>query len=344
MKDLYPTIQDWMTKQEPFAIATVIKTWGSSPRPIGSSMIITKSMEMAGSVSGGCVEGSVLKAAKEVLESGMSKELKFGIADEEAWEVGLSCGGKVEVFLEKCPAFNANKKEQVVWQKLSGCFENNKACILVTKLEEAIGYHTLLLPNGEFFGQKMPEEVHEMALKSYRERKHQIVEVESGKYFIQVFPHKSQMLIIGAAHITSILVQLAKLFDFETIVIDPRSVFTNKTTFSIPPDQMHDCYPEEILNKFVLDSYSYAVVLSHDPKIDDPALQILLNSDIAYIGALGSRKTHAKRVARLKEAGFSENAMTRIHAPIGIDINAKRPKEIALSIMGEVVKIQNEFR
>ena len=151
------------------------------------------------------------------------------------------------------------------------------------------------------------------------------------------------MIIIGAAHITVDLVQLANMYGFETIVIDPRGIFSNKTQFTLPPDKIFEQYPSEVLGNYQLDAYTYAVVLSHDPKIDDNALHILLRSKVGYIGALGSRKTQAKRVARLQEAGFSEEEIGKIHSPVGVSINAKTPKEIALSIMAEVIQVKNEY-
>ena len=151
------------------------------------------------------------------------------------------------------------------------------------------------------------------------------------------------MIIIGAAHITADLVQLGHEFDFETIVIDPRGIFAKNTTFAVKPDRISEKYPSEVLNDFELDPYTYAVILSHDPKIDDNALQILLRSKVAYIGALGSRKTHEKRTARLKLAGFTDQEISHIEAPIGIDINAQGAKEIALSIMGAVIKAKNAY-
>ncbi|MEM1121104.1 MAG: XdhC family protein, partial [Bacteroidota bacterium] len=152
---------------------------------------------------------------------------------------------------------------------------------------------------------------------------------------------KSQLLIIGAAHITVDLVTLGKMYGFETIVIDPRGIFTNKTQFTTPPDQLYEKYPAEVLPDYDLDAHTYAVVLSHDPKIDDNALHILLKSDVAYIGALGSRKTQAKRVARLQEAGFDDATIAKIHSPVGLAIKAKTPKEIALSIMAELILTKN---
>ena len=151
------------------------------------------------------------------------------------------------------------------------------------------------------------------------------------------------MIIIGAAHITADLVQLAHQFDFETIVIDPRATFAKNTTFAVKPDQIIEKYPSEVLKDFPLDANTYAVILSHDPKIDDDALQILLRKKVAYIGALGSKKNHEKRSQRLLEKGFTPDDIARIDAPIGLDIKASGAKEIAFSIMGAVIKAKNSF-
>ena len=343
MKELLPYLLDWTDKGHEFAVATVIQTWGSSPRPVGSTMLVSKDMEMAGSVSGGCVEGAVIREALPLIENGAAKRLAFGVADEDAWAVGLSCGGKIQVFTERFLAFDSRPEEQAAWDLLKNKLENNQPCVLISRLEDGQGFHQAVLPDGSTAGQPLGEGLKAEALRAYRERKSQHVEWEGSSYFLQVFPSRSQMLIIGAAHITADLIQLGHLYDFETIVIDPRGVFAHKSQFPQAPDQLIDKYPAEVLNDFTLDAYTYAVVLSHDPKIDDNALHILLPSEIAYIGALGSKKTHAKRVKRLQEAGFSDEAIGRIHAPIGLDINAKTPKEIALAIMGEIIKVKNAY-
>ena len=343
MKELLPTINDWLEKEKPFAIATVTKTWGSSPRPVGSSMIISNEMEMAGSVSGGCVEGAVIKAAMPLIEQGTAENLAFGVSNDEAWTVGLSCGGKVDVFAERFVAFDERPEEKEIWEKLNHCLQNNKACILLSRIQSGKSHHLFVLPDGNVLGKDADDYIVNEALRAYTERKNQIIEWNKENYFAHVFPRKSQMLIIGAAHITVDLVQLAKMYGFEAIVIDPRGIFTNKTQFDVAPDQLFEEYPSEVLPDFELDSYSYAVVLSHDPKIDDNALKILLKSKVAYIGALGSRRTHEKRSNRLKKAGFTDEDLARIHAPIGVSINAKSAKEIALSIMGQIIEVKNEF-
>jgi len=344
MKELLATINDWTTENKPFAIATVIKTWGSSPRPVGSALLVSQDMEMAGSVSGGCVEGAVIKATLPLIQSGEGQRLDFGVTNEEAWGVGLSCGGKLQVYTERFLAFDKRPAEQMVWQKLQENLNNNQPCVLLTRLQAGESQHLLVMPDRTALGQQVPTNLIAAGIRVYKERKNQIIENEGVQYFAQVYPRRSQLLIIGAAHITVDLVTLGKMYGFETIVIDPRGIFTNKTQFDMAPDELHEKYPEEVLSNYTLDAYTYAVVLSHDPKIDDNALHILLKSEVGYIGALGSRKTQAKRVARLTEAGFSEEEIGRIHSPVGIDIKAKTPKEIALSIMGELILTKNAFK
>ena len=335
MKELVTQIMEWTNEKKPFAIARVIQTWGSSPRPVGSAMIVSAVGEMAGSVSGGCVEGAVIKESKGIIAGNSSRRLSYGVSDDEAWSVGLTCGGKVQIYLQ------AYRHPSEIWDTLNQSLRENKSCTLITALLDGENKNTLISPGGNVIGNDVPEEVLTKASEAYAKRSHDLITVNETQYFIHVFPRRSQLLIIGAAHITSDLVQLAKLHDFETIVIDPRGAFVNNTQFAVPPDQLLEKYPSEVLENFELDADTYAVILSHDPKIDDNALQILLRSKVAYIGALGSRKTHEKRVGRLTEMGFSKEEIERIEAPIGMDIHAQGAKEIALSILGSVIRIKN---
>lgn len=339
MFEIKQEIHPWIEEKKPFALATVIHTWGSSPRPIGSAMAISEDMEMIGSVSGGCVEGAVVKKAMEVLASGKPKHISFGVADEDAWAVGLSCGGKIQVLLEPFVAYT----NKAVWSALQDALENNKGCVLVSKVNDDSNAHLLVFPDGTTYGHTN-KALAELALENYKARKNQLIELEGQSYFAQVFAPKSQLIIIGAAHITVDLVHFANQFGFETVVIDPRGIFANKTQFNSAPDQLIADWPAEVMDQFEFDPYTYAVILSHDPKIDDQALHHLLRSDVAYIGALGSKRTHAKRVARLEKAGYSEEEIARIHGPIGANINAKTPKEIALSIIAEIIQVKNAFR
>jgi xanthine dehydrogenase accessory factor len=298
-------------------------------------MLISEKLDMAGSVSGGCVEGNVLKEAKNIFDGAGSKRLAYGVSDDDAWAVGLSCGGKIEVYIQSW--FTPHVSKQLI-----NLLTNNKSCVLVTTLTNGQAQNTLLTSDGNLLGDPLPSELIEKSKEAFNKRVHQTLTVNDVEYFIQVFPRRSRMIIIGAAHITVDLISLAKPFDFETIVIDPRKTFTQSTSFFTPPDLLIEKYPSEVLKDLELDPYTYAVILSHDPKIDDDALTILLRSNVAYIGALGSRKNHEKRSERLLKKGFTAEEIARINAPIGLDMHAVGAKEIALSILGAVIRAKNE--
>lgn len=335
MNEHLDILDEWLNNSQKVALARVIKTWGSSPRPIGSVLLINEEGKMAGSVSGGCVEGSFVKSALEVMYSGESKKLSYGVADEEAWSVGLSCGGNLDVFVEPMELNSS------VWSQLVNNIKDNQSCMLISSLEEGES-STTLISGEEILGDAISDELAELARVAYDERSHKIISIDDKEYFIQVFPRKSQLLVVGAAHITVDLVAMANDFGFETIVIDPRGYFTENTVFTSPPAQILEKYPSEVLGDFDLDAYTYVAILSHDPKIDDNALEVLLPSKVGYIGVLGSRKNQAKREARLQEKGFSQDQIDRLKGPIGVNINARSAKEIALSIMAEIIEVKNE--
>ncbi len=332
MQDIIHGIKQLTDKGSHFVTATVIKTWGSGPRKVGAGMIIGPEGSILGSVSGGCVEGDVIKEANQVWLNEGSQLLHYGITDDEAWEVGLSCGGKIDILIEK-----VDPSKSTAWKQLTELVTTNSGCVLTSPLS---GSHKQLIIQ---LTDDNNDAVVNSALEAYRKRKSGIYDIEGEEYLHNVFPIKSQLIIVGAAHISSQLVELASMHDFETIVVDPRGLFTDKTSFNVKPDQSHKMWPAEILETMKLNSDVFAVLLTHDPKIDDQALHIFLRSGVSYIGALGSSRTHEKRKTRLVDAGFSEDEISRIDAPIGVDIRAKDPKEIALSIVAELIKTRNKF-
>ncbi|MEL6864519.1 MAG: XdhC family protein [Bacteroidota bacterium] len=337
MINIFQDLQQWKKQNKKFALATVIKTWGSSPRIVGSVMAVSTEMEMIGSVSGGCVEGAVIEEALEVMRQDRPKQLDYGVSNEQAWEVGLTCGGAISLFVAPFDV------DTTIWEALQVTVDQNQGGVLLSQMKREISAYCFIQSNGTSHGTDLPKGLQAEGLRAYRERRNQIITWEGRSFFAHVFPRKSQMLIIGAAHISAELVDLAAQFDFETIVIDPRGMFTQKMAFRQAPDQMQEEWPAEVLPELALDEYTYAVLLTHDPKIDDQALHILLESKVAYIGALGGQKTQEKRRNRLREAGFSEAQIARIHGPVGLDINAKRPQEIALSILAEVIQVKNQY-
>lgn len=337
MQNYFEEIKKWRSNDHQIALARVIKTWGSSPRPVGSVMLVNDEGKMAGSVSGGCVEGSVVKMSMDVIQTGEATRVAFGVSDEDAWSVGLSCGGSIQVFLEKFDLSSGG-----VWQGVVDCLDKNESCTLITSLEEGEARSLLIKTDGSTLGDEVPPEVLEVANQAFQQRAHTTTEHEGVAYFIQVFPRKPSLLIIGAAHITVDLVSLGNSFGFETVVIDPRGYFAQNTVFNDPPAKLLEAYSSEVLDQFTLDPYTFCAILSHDPKIDDNALEILLPSDVAYIGALGSKKTHAKRTARLLEKGLEQSLIDKIHAPIGVSIHAKSAREIALSIISQIIQVKNQ--
>lgn len=327
MLDILPRIKQLIDENREFAMAKVVKTWRSSPRQPGACLIVTKEGDMIGSVSGGCVENAVVTKALKVLETGKAELAKFGIANEDAWEVGLSCGGEVWVHIS--PFYPAD-----LWAKLDESISTNQGITIITNLND--GSDTIYNPKDEVSG-----DLTHLVSEAYAKRNNTLINHQGADYFIHTFPPKNKMLLIGSAHITAELIDLAHTYDFETTVIDPRDTFAHKTDYKTAPGHLLVNWPQEVLGNYALDNETYAVILSHDPKIDDEALKILLPSNVRYIGALGSKKTHAKRVERLKGYGFREDQISRIHAPIGLHIGAMSAKEIALSVISEIVKEKN---
>ncbi len=333
MLDILPRIRQLVAENKELAIATVIKTWRSSPRQPGACLIVTADGTMVGSVSGGCVENAVVAKAQKALKNGAYELAKFGVANEDAWEVGLSCGG--EIWVNISPFFSTD-----IWNTLNEKLLTDKGVSVLTNLSNFS--HTLVDSNGGVItGARLTGSLLKEVSRTYSIRTNTLFNDDGEDYFIQNFPPRKKMLLIGSAHITVELTSLAKLYDFETIVIDPRDTFAHKTDYISTPDVIHVNWPQEVLNKYKLDQDTYAVILSHDPKIDDEALKILLPSNVRYIGALGSRKTHAKRIDRLKGLGFDDEIISRVNGPIGLDIGAMSANEIALSIMAEVIKAKN---
>lgn len=332
MVDHIEQLEKWLKNDKKLAIARVVSTWRSSPRPAGSSLVVTEDGDMMGSVSGGCVEKAVVAKALKVMESGESVLVSYGVADEDAWEVGLSCGGALSVFIQ--PFFESD-----VWYEIQTAKENKQERILLTRLD-AFGA-TLLTNPTRIKNEELPAELTKESQALYRLGKNASIEVDGVQYFHQSLRPSPKMLLIGSAHISSELTALAHLYGFETVLIDPRDTFARKTHFESKPGAVHVNWPQEVIPDMSLDRDTYVVILSHDPKIDDEALKLVLRSEVRYVGALGSRKTHARRVARLQGYGFTDKEIARIEAPIGISINSHSAAEIALSIMAQVIQAKN---
>ncbi|MBQ36800.1 MAG: hypothetical protein CME04_10455 [Gemmatimonadaceae bacterium] len=343
MRDIWEDIIAWEESGRQFALARVIETWGSSPRRVGAAMIVGPEMVVAGSVSGGCIEGAVITEAQAVLAGGTPRKLHYGVSDETAWSVGLTCGGEVSVFVERHPGQAGDGSAQV-WEALRARIEANRPAVLLTRLAPGPRQHVLIDPQADevMAGDWGPAaaEAQTVAATAFSTGESEVATVADEPVFVHVFPCLDRLLVVGASHIAIPLVRLAKILGLETVVIDPREVFARSERFPVPPDRLVNTWPAKFFETWRVDEGTHAVLLTHDPKIDDEALHHLLRSPAAYIGALGSRRSQASRVERLGEAGFTDEEIARIHGPVGLDISAESPEEIALSILAEVVAVR----
>jgi xanthine dehydrogenase accessory factor len=336
MRDILPELIAWIEQGEDVALATVIQTWGSAPRPVGANMAIASSGEMAGSVSGGCVEGAVVEAALDVLQNRQPRLLQFGVADETAWQVGLSCGGNIQVFVSPI-----NPKVVQSWAQADGLGKSMASLMVIDGPREILGNEMILLEDATFGADLDPQAV-DYAQSQISDAKPQRFQLDdpSLEYFLNIDRPLPTLIVVGGVHIAIPLVNLAKTLGYRTVVVDPRRMFGSQTRFP-NVDQLIQAWPEAAFEEIRLTSSTAVAMLTHDPKIDDPALEIVLPSAAFYIGALGSRKTHAKRRQRLLEAGISEAQLERLHAPIGLDLGGRAPEEIALAIMAEIVQARH---
>lgn len=339
MFDMQSDIQRWLDAQTPIALATVIETWGSSPRSVGSRMAITDDLRIAGSVSGGCVESAVAREALAVLRHHCPRLLCFGVSDDAAWEVGLACGGTIKVWVEPL--------DVQWWTMHHNAVERGQCVATATFLTgEAAGKRVMLTTAGDrFASETLPDgqqqRLAEIATAGLTDLKTGCTQLENGaEIFLEVVPPAPRLILIGGNHIAVALQHFARMLGFHTILIDPRSAFATSERFPLV-DQILHTYPDQALVEVGLTSETYLAVLSHDPKIDDPALQVGLSHDLPYIGVLSSRRAYQNRVERLQQAGVDPERLARIHTPIGLDIQAKTPEEIALAIMAEIVRVRN---
>lgn len=341
MQEVLHDIDQWLAAgREDIVLATVVQTWGSAPRKAGAKMAFTGDGRISGSVSGGCVEGAVIAAGQETLETGQAQLLHFGVADETAWEVGLACGGTIEVFVQPLDAATYAFTRDLIHADAAGAtvtIIQGPAALLGRQLSMARAGGNL----GSLGDTALEAQARQAAHDAPRPQRVRLTdEIE---LFVDAFRPAPVLIMVGGVHIAVALTDMAKMLGFRTVVVDPRRAFGSEARFP-NVDQLLPLWPQKAFAALKLTPETAVALLTHDPKIDDPALKILLDSPVFYIGALGSTRTHAKRMQRLREMGFSDAQIARIHAPIGLNIGADNPEEIALSIMAEVVKVQRSAR
>src|SRR6266700_1483356 len=306
MREVLDELKAWNEAGEQIALATVVETWGSSPRPLGSKMAITKSGKMAGSVSNGCIEGAVFEEAQRVLKAGKPKLAAFGVTDDVAFSVGLACGGHIEVYIQP---FGPEH------QRLLGDLAANRPATMKTNLVTGEAELSDGAPSGS-----------ELAHRR-------------GDWFIEPFRRPAHLVLIGAIHIAIPLHRLAKLMGYRVTVVDARAKFATRERFP-EADELIVGWPDEAMAKIAVDNSTYVVILTHDPKFDLPALRSVLTKDAGYIGAIGSRKTNQNRFDALRTEGFTEEQLSRVHGPIGLDLGSRGAEETALGILAEITAVR----
>lgn len=296
------------------ALATVVQTWGSAPRRVGAQLAVGGDGRIEGSVSGGCVEGAVIVEAMEAMADGKHRLLEFGVSDEDAFAVGLACGGTIKVLVEP------------VGSALPAAMLGD--LVAARDRRQAVAYVVNTVSGARSLTSEGHAERFRMDRSGFE---------EDGETFVAIHNPPLRLIIVGAVHIAQALVPMARIAGYDPVLIDPRETFGSDTRF--PGETILNDWPDEAVTKLGLDARTALVLLTHDPKIDDPAIEAALRSRAFYIGALGSTRTHAKRVDRLTAAGFSTEEIGLIHAPVGLDIGAAGPAEIAVSILAQMTAV-----
>ena len=322
--DVLQTAARWISEGHKAALGTVVKTWGSAPRQVGSQIAVRDDAAFVGSVSGGCVESAVSEAAQVAMSDGKVRLLEFGVADEKAWSVGLACGGRIEIFVE--PLGGGEAEAALATLNLT----RREGRAIVRAVDLSSGEERLVDPLADVSALGRAAAEAAQADQSVR------VEIEGRPWFLGVFNPPLDLAIVGAVHIAQSLAKMAAIAGYSVRLIDPRKSFATARRF--PGVTLSHEWPDEALARAPLGRRSALIALAHDPKLDDPALSAALASPAFYIGALGSKKTHAARLARLKAHGLSDDTLARIHGPVGLAIGAKSPAEIAVSILAQMTE------
>lgn len=346
MRELLPELRGWDTAGTPFALATVVAVRGSAPRAPGAVMAVTATGQVAGSVSGGCVEGDVYEAATETLTTGRPLLRTYGISDDEAFGAGLTCGGTIDVLVQPYTA----RADRELLRELLGVIGDGRPAALATVVSGAApqGARRLVLPGGargslgdasldaavtdDARGLLAQGATESTGYGPHGERRMQDVTV-----FVQTYAPAPRMLVFGAIDHAAATARIGSFLGYRVTVCDARPVFATRERFPTA-DEVVCAWPHTYLESTEVDARTVVCVLTHDPKFDVPLLVAALRTPAAYIGVMGSRRTHADRTARLREAGVDEASLARLASPVGLDLGARTPEETAVSIAAEIIQ------
>jgi len=344
MREVLEELIGWWRSGKTVGMGTVVATFESAPRPPGASMLVGPDGEAVGSVSGGCVEGAVYELAQEVLGSGDPVLQRYGVSDETAFEVGLTCGGILDVYVEKVDQETFPELGEV-----ADDLEHDRAVAVAMLIEhpDGVGKRLILRPgrrDGTLGSDRLDDAVADDAMGLLASGHSGVLTYgpdgerrgEGARVFVWAFAPPPRMLVFGAIDFAAAVARVGKFLGYRVTVCDARPVFATPKRFP-EADEVVVEWPHRYLQSTLVDSRTVICVLTHDPKFDVPLLEVALETDAAYIGAMGSRRTHDDRLARLREEGVSEESLARLASPIGLDIGARTPAETAVSIAAEIV-------
>ena len=344
MRDVLDRLVDWWGQGERIAVGTVVRTWSSAPRPAGAAMLVGPGGEAVGSVSGGCVESAVYEAGERVLAGEPATLEHYGVSDDDAFAVGLTCGGTIEVFVEA-----VDRTSFPGLAALADDIAGRRPAALATVVggPGRLGAHLVVRPDdrdGSLGSGRLDDAVTDDALgmldqgmtgiRHYGpdgERRRDELSV-----FVQSFAPPPRMLVFGAIDFAAAVARVGAFLGYHVTVCDARPVFATRARFP-DADEVIVRWPHEYLAETTVDERTVICVLTHDPKFDVPLLEVALRTPAAFVGAMGSRRTHDDRLARLRERGLSDEELSRLAAPIGLDIGARTPEETAVSVAAEIV-------
>ncbi|GAA3207392.1 XdhC family protein [Actinocorallia longicatena] len=343
MRDILPSLQDWAAAGDGFAVGTVVGTWGSAPRRPGASMAVRADGEAVGSVSGGCVEGAVYEECVEAIATGRPRLLRYGVSDDEAFAVGLTCGGILDVFVRPV----TGELRTAVSRVAAAVRERTAVCVATVVAGPGAGRQVIVTP-GEVLGGLGDDRLTEavaldargllargmsaaLGIGPHGERRRDDLTV-----FVESFAPPPRLIVFGAIDFASAVARIGKFLGYHVVVCDARPVFATATRFPEADEIVVD-WPHRYLERAEVDSSTSLCVLTHDPKFDIPLLTAALETPAAYVGAMGSRRTHEDRLRRLREAGVPPASLARLRSPIGLDLGARTPEETAVSIAAELI-------
>jgi xanthine dehydrogenase accessory factor len=351
VRDILDQIAKWWDAGETFGLATVVQTFSSAPREPGAALAVSAAGEVVGSVSGGCVEGAVYELSGEVSKNGRAVLQRYGVSDDTAFSVGLTCGGIIDIFVEPVSRDSYPQFGDIVDAVRA---QRPVAVATVIAGPGTVGARRVIWPaddgdasgslgSGDRLDQAVDDDARGMLAQGLTgvrrygpdgERRRDELSV-----FVQSFAPPPRMLVFGAIDFAAAVARIGKFLGYRVTVCDARPVFATSARFPDADEVITD-WPHRYLAGITTDERTVICVLTHDPKFDVPVLEVALRAPAAYIGAMGSRRTHTDRLDRLREAGMSEDELARLRSPVGLDLGARTPEETAVAIAAELIQLR----